>query len=347
MVKLLAKLRIDGFLLGLFTAMGIGLILPARGGAADVLEWVTKVAIAVLFLLYGTRLEPREALAGLRHWRLHTTVLASTYLLFPLLGLALRLLVPNVLTDELYTGMLYLCLLPSTVQSSIAFTAIARGNVAAAVVSASVSNLLGVFVTPLLVMLLMQTTGHASVSPMSIVEIVVQLLLPFIAGQLLRPKLHKLLSHTTLTKVVDRGSVYLVVYSAFSAGMVEHVWQGLGIGRLLAVVGVSIVLLAMVLGITAGAARAFGFDRADRIVVIFCGSKKSLATGLPMATVLFAGQPVGLIVLPLMIFHQIQLITCAALSARWGRRADEAEAARTAAVTPGTAAGRINPVPRP
>ncbi|WP_084512979.1 bile acid:sodium symporter family protein [Nocardia mikamii] len=345
-MTLLAKLRIDGFLLGLFAAMAIGLILPARGGAADVLGWVTKVAIAVLFLLYGTRLEPREALAGLRHWRLHTTVLTATYVLFPVLGLAMRLLVPSVLSDELYTGMLYLCLLPSTVQSSIAFTAIARGNVAAAVVSASVSNLLGVFLTPLLVMLLMQTTGDATVSPMSIVEIVVQLLLPFIAGQLLRPKLHRLLAHTTLTKVVDRGSVYLVVYAAFSAGMVEHVWQGLAVGRLLAVVGVAIVLLAVVLGVTAGAARLLGFDRADRIVVIFCGSKKSLATGLPMATVLFAGHPVGLIVLPLMIFHQIQLITCAALAGRWGRAADEAEAARTAATSPDAAVPGIIPAPR-
>lgn len=346
MVTLLAKLRIDGFLLGLFAAMAIGLLLPARGGAADVLDWATKVAIAVLFLLYGTRLEPREALAGLRHWRLHTTVLAATYVLFPLLGLAMRLLVPSVLTDDLYTGMLYLCLLPSTVQSSIAFTAIARGNVAAAVVSASVSNLLGVFLTPLLVMLLMQTTGNATVSPMSIVEIVVQLLLPFIAGQLLRPKLHWLLAHTTVTKIVDRGSVYLVVYAAFSAGMVEHVWQGLAVGRLLAVVGVAIVLLAVVLGVTAGVARLLGFDRADRIVVIFCGSKKSLATGLPMATVLFAGHPVGLIVLPLMIFHQIQLITCAALSGRWGRAADEAEAARLAAGADGTATAGVTRIPR-
>jgi sodium/bile acid cotransporter 7 len=321
-VRLLAKLRIDGFLLGLFAAMAIGLLLPASGGAAGVLGWATKVAIAVLFLLYGTRLEPREALQGLRHWRLHTTVLAATYVLFPLLGLALKLLVPSVLTNDLYTGVLYLCLLPSTVQSSIAFTSIARGNVAAAVVSASASNMLGIFMTPLLVTLLMQTTGDATVSARSILEIVVQLLLPFVAGQLLRPKLHRVLSHTTLTKIVDRGSVYLVVYAAFSAGMTEHIWAGMTVTHLLAVVGVCVLLLAVVLGVTAGAARLMGFNRADRIVVIFCGSKKSLATGLPMATVLFAGHPVGLIVLPLMIFHQIQLITCATLAGRWGRAAE-------------------------
>ncbi len=291
-VRLLAKLRIDGFLLGLFAAMATGLLLPASGGAAGVLGWATKVAIAVLFLLYGTRLEPREALQGLRHWRLHTTVLAATYVLFPLLGLALKLLVPSVLTNDLYTGVLYLCLLPSTVQSSIAFTSIARGNVAAAVVSASASNMLGgIFMTPLLVTLLMQTTGDATVSARSILEIVVQLLLPFVAGQLLRPKLHRVLSHTTLTKIVDRGSVYLVVYAAFSAGD-DRTYLGrydgdppAGRRR-----GVCVLLLAVVLGVTAGgAARLMGFNRADRIVVIFCGSKKSLATGLPMATVLFAG----------------------------------------------------------
>lgn len=324
-MNVLAKLRIDGFLLGLFAAMATGLLVPARGGAAGAVETATKVAIAVLFLLYGTRLEPREALEGLKHWRLHTTVLAATYVLFPLLGLAMKVLVPSVLTPELYTGMLYLCLLPSTVQSSIAFTSIARGNVAAAVVSASASNLLGIFVTPLLVTLLMQTAGGASVSAKSILEIVVQLLLPFLAGQLLRSKLQRVLSHTTLTKVVDRGSVYLVVYAAFSAGMAEHIWTGMRVADVLAVVGVSVVLLAVVLGVTAAAGRLLGFDWADRIVIIFCGSKKSLATGLPMATVLFAGHPVGLIVLPLMIFHQIQLITCAWLSGRWGRQAEVAE----------------------
>jgi sodium/bile acid cotransporter 7 len=324
-VNLLAKLRIDGFLLGLFAAMAIGVLIPARGEATGVVESATKVAIAVLFLLYGTRLEPRDALEGLKHWRLHTTVLAATYVLFPLLGLAMKVLVPSVLTGELYIGMLYLCLLPSTVQSSIAFTSIARGNVAAAVVSASASNLLGIFVTPLLVTLLMQTSGGATVSAKSILEIVVQLLLPFVAGQLLRSKLHRVLSHATLTKVVDRGSVYLVVYAAFSAGMSEHIWTGMKVTNVLAVVAVSVVLLAVVLAATSGVARLLKFDRADRIVIIFCGSKKSLATGLPMATVLFAGHPVGLIVLPLMIFHQIQLITCAWLSGRWGRQAEALE----------------------
>ncbi|ATL68504.1 bile acid:sodium symporter family protein [Nocardia terpenica] len=337
-MKLLAKLRIDAFMLGILASVAVAALLPARGQAAEVLDWATKVAIGVLFLLYGARLHPREALAGLKHWRLHTSVLAVTFVVFPLLGLALRVLVPSVLSQELYTGLLYLCLLPSTVQSSIAFTSIARGNVAGAVVSASLSNLIGVFVTPLLVMLMLNTAGGATVSTGSVLAIVVQLLLPFLAGQLLRTRMQWLMKHATVTRVVDRGSVYLVVYAAFSAGMVEHIWSGIRPLSLIALVGVCIGLLAVVLGFTTLMSKLFGFDRGDRIVMIFCGSKKSLASGLPMATVLFAGHEVGLIVLPLMLFHQIQLFTCAALAGRWGRQAAAAEAAQ------GVSAGEPAPV---
>ncbi|MEV6137566.1 bile acid:sodium symporter family protein [Nocardia sp. NPDC051990] len=321
-MKFLAKLRIDAFMLGLLASVAVAALLPARGVAADALDWMTKVAIGVLFLFYGARLEPREALAGLRHWRLHSSVLAVTYLVFPLIGLAMHVLAPSVLTDDLYTGVLFLCLVPSTVQSSIAFTAIARGNVAGAVVSASLSNLIGVFATPLLVMLLMDTTGKATVSPTAILAIVVQLLLPFLAGQVLRPRMTWLLRHAAVTRAVDRGSVYLVVYAAFSAGMVEHIWSATSPRALLATVAVCAGLLAVVLTITTFGSRLLGFSRPDQIVAVFCGSKKSLATGLPMASVLFTGHPVGLIVLPLMIFHQIQLLTCTVLAQRYARSAE-------------------------
>ncbi|MFE3055109.1 bile acid:sodium symporter family protein [Nocardia sp. NPDC059239] len=325
-MQLLAKLRIDSFMLGILATVALAALLPARGDAAEVLDWATKVAIAVLFLLYGARLEPREALAGLRHWRLHSGVLAATFVIFPLLGLALRVLVPSVLTPDLYTGVLFLCLVPSTVQSSIAFTSMARGNVAGAVVSASLSNLIGVLATPLLVMACMKTTAGVHVSPSAVLAIVVQLLLPFLAGQLLRPRLGWVLGHPAATKTVDRGSVYLVVYAAFSAGVTSGIWHGLSARVLVSTVLVCAALLATVLALTTLGGRLLGFSRADRIVLTFCGSKKSLATGLPMASVLFAGHPVGLIVLPLMIFHQIQLFTCAALAQRYARRADPVEA---------------------
>lgn len=322
-MRFLSRFYIDGFVLSIIVVAALASVFPATGTGATALDWATKIAIAFLFLLYGARLHPREALEGLKHWRLHSVVVASTFVLFPLIGLALRILVPSVLTDELYTGVLYLCLVPSTVQSSIAFTSIARGNVAGAIVSASLSNLLGVFVTPLLVILLMNTTGEAHVDASSVVDIVVQLFIPFVVGQLIRPWVAGFLQkYAQPTKLVDRGSILLVVYAAFSAGMVEHAWDGLSAWRVAALVAVCCLILAIVIAVTAFAGRALGFSLPDRIVIVFCGSKKSLATGLPMASVLFAGQPIGLIVLPLMIFHQIQLIVCAALAQRYARRTD-------------------------
>ncbi|WP_067694967.1 bile acid:sodium symporter family protein [Nocardia jejuensis] len=321
-MRFLSKFYIDGFILSILAVCVLASIFPARGEVADVVSVLTKVAIALLFLLYGARLSDQEAIAGLKHWRLHTTVLACTFILFPLVGLAARVLVPNILTSDLYTGVLFFCLVPSTVQSSIAFTSIAKGNVAGAIVSATVSNLLGVFLTPALVILLMNTTGQAKVDLSAIGDIVLQLLVPFFIGQLIRPKIKDWMArHAEPTKLVDRGSILLVVYSAFSAGMVEGIWHAMSPWRILLLVVVCCAILALVLAVTAFLGRALGFERADRIVVVFCGSKKSLATGLPMATVLFAGSPVGLIVLPLMIFHQVQLITCAALAQRWARTA--------------------------
>ncbi|WP_405487036.1 bile acid:sodium symporter family protein [Nocardia sp. NBC_00511] len=321
-MRFLSKFYIDGFILSILAVVVVASIFPARGDAAEIVNWLTKIAIGLLFLLYGARLAPQEAIAGLKHWRLHTTVLACTFILFPLIGLGARVLVPHVLTSDLYTGVLFLCLVPSTVQSSIAFTSIAKGNVAGAIVSATVSNLLGVFLTPALVILLMNTTGQAKVDPSAVIDIVLQLLVPFFLGQLIRPKVKGFLSrYAEPTKLVDRGSILLVVYSAFSAGMVEGIWHAMSPWRILLLAVVCGVILAIVIAATGFLGESLKFDRADRIVVVFCGSKKSLATGLPMATVLFSGHPVGLIVLPLMMFHQIQLITCAALAQRFARSA--------------------------
>lgn len=320
-VNFFRRAKPDGFVLGIIGVAVLASILPATGTAEDVLGWVTKVAIGLLFLIYGARLSPQEAWEGVRHWRLHSVVLAATYLLFPLLGLALRILEPTILTEDLYTGILFLCLVPSTVQSSIAFTSIARGNVAGAVVSASFSNIVGVFVTPILVILLMNTSGDAQVDAASIVNITAQLLVPFLLGQLLRPLVKGWLArHSGPTKIVDRGSVLLVVYAAFSESMNQHVWSSVSVWRILAVTVTCMVLLAVILAATTAVGKALRFPLADRIVLVFCGSKKSLASGLPMASVLFAGGPVGLIVLPLLLFHQIQLIVCAVLAQRYARQ---------------------------
>lgn len=317
------RLRPDWYVLGIFGAAILASLLPATGTVVPVLEWATKIAIAGLFFVYGVRLHPREALAGLTHWRLHLTILSFTYIVFPLVGLGLHILSPTAMSPALYAGVLYLCLVPSTVQSSIAFTSIAQGNVAGAIVSASTSNLLGVVLTPMLATLLMSTTGAASVDPGSVIDIMSQILLPFVLGQLSRRWLADWVAARPRLKLFDQISVLLIVYAAFSTGMREGMWTKVTVGQLGILLLVCAAILTVMLSVTWYLPKRMGFNRADLIAIQFCGTKKSLVSGLPMAVVLFAGHDIGLLVLPLMVFHQMQLMVCGAMATRYGRNAPQ------------------------
>lgn len=311
------RLPIDPYILLLLGTVALAALLPARGAGADVASGASTGAIAFLFFLYGARLSTREAMDGLRHWRLHVTVLACTFVVFPLLGLASRGLVPVLLTDPLFQGLLFLTLVPSTIQSSIAFTSIARGNVPAAICAGSFSSLVGIVLTPLLAAALLGSGGGFSAD--SVVEIVLQLLVPFVAGQVLRRWIGGfVVRHKKVLGLVDRGSILLVVYTAFSEGMVRGVWHQVSPARLAGLLAVEAVLLAVMLVLTWYGAKGLGFGRADRIAIQFAGSKKSLAAGLPMASVLFGAQA-SLAVLPLMLFHQMQLMVCAVIAKRRAR----------------------------
>lgn len=309
---------IDPYILLLLGTVGLAALFPARGTGADVASGASTAAIAFLFFLYGARLSTREALDGLRHWRLHGTVLACTFVVFPLLGLAARGLVPVFLTQPLYQGLLFLTLVPSTIQSSIAFTSIARGNVPAAICAGSFSSLVGIVVTPLLAAALLGNSG-GGFSADSLVKIVLQLLVPFLAGQVLRRWIGGFVArHKKVLGLVDRGSILLVVYTAFSEGMVQGIWHQVSPVRLGGLLVVEALLLAVMLALTWYGAKALRFDREDRIAIQFAGSKKSLASGLPMASVLF-GAHASLAVLPLMLFHQMQLMVCAVIAKRRSR----------------------------
>ena len=310
----------DPLIVLIILAVIIAIIAPARGNFADIFGQLTNVAIALLFFLYGARLSTQEALNGLKHWRLHLTILAFTFVVYPLIGIALRSLTA-VISNDMYLGILFLTLVPSTVQSSVAFTSIAKGNVAGAIVSASASNLVGVIITPLLVMFLMGTGGGVHIDTPVFGEIALLLLAPFVLGQLTRRWVGKV-AQSKATKVVDRGSIAMVVYSAFSKGVVDGIWSSISLWDLAFLVVFAAIFVAFMLWLTRKASQKMGFNRADTIAIEFCGSKKSLATGLPMASVIFAsgGASLGLLILPLMIYHQVQLMMCSWLAARYAQR---------------------------
>src|ERR1700742_3879452 len=311
--------HIDKFLAAIFLTVAFAAVMPARGDAAWAVGWLADAAIVLLFFMHGAKLSPQQALVGARHWRLHLMVFLSTFALFPLLAITARFLAPGFLPGPLWAGVILLPALPSTVQASIVFTSVAGGNVPAAMCSATASSLLGVFLTPLIAGFLLARHG-IDVSARSLLAIAVQLLLPFVAGQLLRPWIGAYLTrHPRALKSVDYGSILILVYAAFSRGIVDGIWHQIDAGVLLKVAFVDIALLAAVMAILTFASRQLGFSRADEITIVFCGSKKSLVNGLPIATLLFAGH-VGLVVIPLMLFHQIQLMVCASLARHYAAR---------------------------
>jgi sodium/bile acid cotransporter 7 len=312
----------DPFLLLLLTTVALASILPARGDGARVADGIADAGIVLLFFLHGAKLSREAIWSGAKAWKLHLATLATTFVAFPIMGLIIGRF--GLVPQDMRAGLLFLTLLPSTVQSSIAFTAIARGNVAAAVVSASFSNLLGIFLTPVLVALLMQRNGSGSLISLSSVEgIVLQLLLPFVVGHLLRPWIGGFVArHRAMIGRVDRGSILLVVYAAFSAAVVEGLWSKVSSEELIVLVGLCVAMLVVILFFTLIVGRMLGLSREDAIVLQFCGSKKSLASGVPMAGVLFPAAAVGPILLPIMLFHQIQLMACAYLARRYGAQVD-------------------------
>ena len=324
---LFSRLKVDSYLLLIIAMVAAASLLPARGEAAVGFGWGTKIAIGLVFFLHGARLSREAVIGGLTHWRLHLVVLAATFGLFPLLCLGVAALPTWITPPALAGGIVFLGCLPSTIQSSIGFTVIARGNVAAAVAAASASNLLGIVITPILVGLLLHAKG--AVSAGSAWAIVLQLLAPFVAGQVLRRWIGGwVAAHARLVQVVDRGSILLVVYTAFSSAVVEGVWSRIGaldLVRLLILCG---AILAVALAATYFTARACGFSTPDEIAVVFCGSKKSLASGVPMAGVLFPAATASLALLPLMLFHQIQLMACAVIAQAYAKRADAEPASR-------------------
>jgi sodium/bile acid cotransporter 7 len=315
------KLLPDPFLGILLATIVTASLLPASGTTAAVFGVIATSAVVVLFFMHGVRLPRENLLAAVGHWRLHLLILACTFALIPLLGLGLASLLPGLLPHPLWVGVLFLCCLPSTVQSSIAMVSVARGNVAAAVTSAAASNLIGIALTPVLVGLLAQAKGGA-INFSGIWKIVLQLLLPFAIGHLLRPWLGRWAARQkAILTYTDRATIVLAVYSAFSAAVLAGIWRQVPAGTLLVLAAVVAVLLAATMTLARAAARLLGFSREDQTAIVLCGSQKSLVSGVPMARVLFAGPEVGAAVLPVMIYHQMQLMVHAWLARRWAARA--------------------------
>ena len=315
----------DWFLLGMIGAVLLASWQPALGRSGGLLrlDVVGNVGIFVIFFLHGMGLSTESLLHGASRWRLHLLVQLCTYALFPLWWLALKLAVGRFVPHELLLGFFYLAVLPSTVSSSVAMTSVARGNVAAAVLNATLSTLLGVFLTPLLASLLFSGSGgHAMDLGPTMLKVARMLLLPFVIGQLARRFVGEWFKRVKpYTTLVDRGVILLLVWCSFSDSVADGLWSRHGVGLIgLTLVGAALFLFPM-LAFTRWLARRQHLPVEDEIVAVFCGSKKTLASGVPMAQLLFAGNPaLGIVVLPIMFYHQLQLFVCSLMARRYARR---------------------------
>ena len=313
----LVKFKIDRMTWFILGALALAVVLPVRGQAAEIYDHFTTAAVFVLFFGYGAKLSTEETIAGIKHWRLHLTILAFTFVLYPLISTPVLLLPDGIVSEAVKIGLIFLCLAPSTVQSSINMTSVAGGNVPAAMISATASNVLGVVLTPALVFLILGTTGTGGFSWQIALDVFLKLLLPFFLGQLSRRWTAEFMDNNKKSlKWLDQAVIVFIVYGAFSEMFATGMWRKLTSADLIVTIAFTFPLLAFMLWLTWHAAGWLGFNREDKIAVMFCGTKKSLVTGVPIAAVLFPAATVGLIVVPLMIYHQAQILTSSVIAAR-------------------------------
>lgn len=315
------KFKFDWFLKGMLVAVALAFLWPAPGAKGGFLhpELLNKIGIALVFFLNGLGLSLAAMKDGALRWKVHVLVQGTTFLIFPILGLGILALSGGWMSAPLQTGFFYLCALPSTVSSSVALTIAAGGNIAAAVFNATLSSLIGVVLTPLwLALVLKQSGGGFDVLPV-IVDLVIWVVLPLVLGQCSRPVLSTWASrHKARIQVVDRLTILMLVYTSFADSVQQGVWSKYGPLVLVETVLGSALLFAIVLGLTLWLAKVARLPVVDRIAAVFCGSKKTLASGVPMAHLIFGSNPaIGMILLPIMIYHPLQLAIGGALAQHW------------------------------
>ena len=321
--------KIDPFLPGLLVAVALAWLFPepgARGGWLQP-ELLNKVGIALIFFLHGAALPLAVLKAGTLKWRAHLLIQVATFGLFPLMGVALWRGSEGWISPDLQTGVFYLCALPSTVSSSVALTAAARGDVAVAVFNATVSSLLGIVLTPLWLAAVLGSAGAGVPVGDVILDLVRWLLAPFAVGQLLRPGIGAFVHrHKARISLLDRGTILVLVYTSFCDSMMSGVWSAETGPAVVGITVLSLALYTIVMLVMGAASRWIGLTWPETVAAMFCGSKKSLATGVPMAQIVFpaAGSGLGVILLPIMIYHALQLVLSGVLASRWIQRSPAA-----------------------
>lgn len=322
----LEKIKKEWFLLGMVAAIALATVTAevGRSGGGLHLEKLTGIGVAAVFFLHGLGLSPQAMKAGLTNWRLHIFIQLATFAAYPIIWVVFGVTFLAYMPSALAFGFCYLLVLPSTITSSVAMTSVGKGNVPAAILNASLSSLIGVLMTPLLIQLFMGFEGAELDLMDSVTAIAKLLLVPMIAGQLLRPYLLTWVEkHKSVVSKVDKYVILLIVYNAFCDSVMNGIWSHFSVTLLAASIIVCILILLVMVHLIQWSARRFCFDLPDEVAAVFCGTKKTLAAGIPMAKVIFGTDPsLGMILLPIMLYHPIQIFYCAVLANRYARQSE-------------------------
>lgn len=314
----------EWFLSCMFLAIGLATLFPLVGksGGSLQIDQVAGIGIGLVFFLHGLGLSLDNLKSGMLNWRIHLVVQSFTFLVFPIIYFIANFFIKGWLPNDLLLGFVYLCALPSTVSSSVALTGIAKGNVSAAIFNATLSGLIGIVLTPIIVHLLSGEDSGSLSLPDAILGIAKLLLVPLVLGQLLRPLLIKQYTkYKAYTSNLDRFVILMLIFNAFSDSVESGLWKNNSPYVLLEAFVGALILLIIVLYLSKYAAKAMAFSTEDEIAAVFCGSKKTLASGIPMAKLIFGAHPgLGLIMLPIIFYHQVQLIICSYLANKYRAR---------------------------
>ncbi|EKO3947097.1 bile acid:sodium symporter family protein [Vibrio fluvialis] len=325
-MNVLAKLKKEWFLVGMVIAIALATVTSefGRSGGVIHLDQLTGIGIAIVFFLHGLGLSPQAIKAGLTNWRLHVYIQMATFVVYPILWVIFGEAFLAYMPSALAFGFCYLLVLPSTISSSVAMTSVGKGNVPGAIFNASLSSILGVFITPLLIQLFMGFEGVQLDLLDSVISISKLLLLPMIAGQIMRPYLVAWVDrHKAVVNKVDKYVILLIVYNAFCDSVVNGIWSEFSVGLLATSIIICTVILLVMVHLIQWGARRTKFTLPDEVAAVFCGTKKTLAAGIPMAKVIFGADPsLGMILLPIMLYHPIQIFYCAVLANRYARQSE-------------------------
>jgi sodium/bile acid cotransporter 7 len=320
-----ARIGLDWFMLALIGMIVLAYLFPQFGVDREPVSLgdVANYGVSLIFFFYGLRLSPEKLKAGLSSWRLHVVVQLSTFVFFPLLILPLHTFFEGGDKELLWLGTFYLAALPSTVSSSVVMVSIAGGNIPAAIFNASISSLLGIFITPLWMGLFLTTSTEGFDIWSVMGKLVLQVLLPVVLGIVLHRYWGGFAERNKKQlRIFDQSIILLIVYTSFCESFARKMFSGYSLKDLLTLGIAMVALFFLVYGITQGISRLLGFNHEDRITAIFCGSKKSLVHGTVMSKVLFPNaNVVGIILLPIMIYHALQLLIASIIAQATARKA--------------------------